>query len=382
MIPYGRQDISESDIEAVVKVLRSDFLTQGPAVTRFERAVADKVGASFALATNSATSALHLACLALDLGQGDLLWTTPVTFVASANCGIYCGAEVDFVDIDPDTYNLCPTALALKLEEAKRSGRLPKVVVAVHLCGQSCEMQALQALAEEYGFRLIEDASHAIGGKYLGRYIGGCQYSDITIFSFHPVKIITTGEGGMALTNQPELDEKMRLLVSHGITRDPTKMTHGADGSWYYQQVALGFNYRMTDIQAALGFSQLQRLDEYVDRRHVLAERYDQEFANLPLKTPVRKTEGRSSFHLYVVRVGADRRGEIFEALRERGIGVNVHYIPVHTQPYYRDMGFKEGDFPESERYYQEAISLPLYPGLSLNDQNTVVAAVKELIPS
>lgn len=384
MIPYGRQDIQSQDIEAVLEVLRSDFLTQGPVVPRFEQAVAEKTDARHALAVNSATSALHIACLALGLGEGDWLWTTPVTFVASANCGLYCGAKVDFVDIDPRTYNLCPEALEAKLEQAEREGRLPKVVVAVHLCGQPCDMQAIHVLGQRYGFRIIEDASHAIGGKYKGEYIGSCCYSDITIFSFHPVKIITTAEGGMALTNDDQLAQKMDLLRSHGVTRDPKLMTHEADGPWYYQQVDLGFNYRMTELQAALGVSQLERLDDYVARRNALAERYDSQLANLPVVTPWQHPDSYSGRHLYVIRLKLDEIGvshrQVFESLREQGIGVNLHYIPVHTQPYYQAMGFQRNDFPEAQRYYAEAISLPLYPTMTTAQQDEVVSAVQQAL--
>lgn len=384
MIPYGRQDITQSDIDAVVGVLQSDFLTQGPMVPRFEQIVAQHVGARHALAVNSATSALHIACLALGLGPGDWLWTTPVTFVASANCGLYCGAQVDFVDIDPRTYNLCPQALERKLAQAERDGKLPKIVVAVHLCGQPCDMQAIHALAQRYGFKVIEDASHAIGGKYRGEFIGSGRYSDITVFSFHPVKIITTAEGGMALTNDEALASKMALLRSHGITRDPAQMTHESDGPWYYQQIDLGFNYRMTELQAALGVSQMERLDQYVARRHQLARRYDQLLASLPVTTPWQHPDSYSGLHLYVIRLQLDRIGkthrQVFEALRALGIGVNLHYIPVHTQPYYQAMGFKLGDFPESERYYAEAISLPMFQTLSEDQQDTVVAALNQVL--
>jgi len=384
MIPYGRQDITQADIDAVVTVLQSDFLTQGPMVPRFEQGVARHVGASHALAVNSATSALHIACLALGLGPGDHLWTTPITFVASANCGLYCGAQVDFVDIDPHTYNLCPQALAHKLEQAEREGRLPKVVVPVHLCGQPCDMQAIHALGQRYGFKVIEDASHAIGGKYRGEFIGNCRYSDITVFSFHPVKIITTAEGGMALTNDGQLAERMALLRSHGITRDPALMTHEADGPWYYQQIDLGFNYRMTELQAALGVSQLQRLDQYVARRHRLAERYNDLLAGLPVTTPWQHLDGYSGLHLYVIRLQLDKlqksHRQVFESLREQGIGVNVHYIPVHTQPYYQRMGFKVGDFPQAEHYYREAISLPMFQTMSEEQQDTVIATLREAV--
>lgn len=384
MIPYGRQDITQADIDAVVGVLQSDFLTQGPMVPRFEQSVAQHVGASHALAVNSATSALHIACMALGLGQGDWLWTTPVTFVASANCGLYCGAQVDFVDIDPRTYNLCPQALERKLEQAEREGKLPKIVVAVHLCGQPCDMQAIHALAQRYGFKVIEDASHAIGGKYRDEFIGNCRYSDITVFSFHPVKIITTAEGGMALTNDAELANRMALLRSHGITRDPAQMTHEADGPWYYQQIDLGFNYRMTELQAALGVTQMERLDQYVARRHQLAERYDDLLSELPVTTPWQHPDSYSGLHLYVIRLQLDKiaktHRQVFEALRELGIGVNLHYIPVHTQPYYQRMGFKAGEFPEAERYYAEAISLPMFQTMSEAQQDAVIAAVRKAL--
>lgn len=381
MIPYGRQDITQADIDAVVEVLQSDFLTQGPKVPLFEHTVAAKVGAKYALAVNSATSALHIACLALNLGEGDWLWTTPVTFVASANCGLYCGARVDFVDIDPRTYNLCPKALEAKLIVAEREGNLPKVLVAVHLCGQPCDMQAIHALSQRYGFKVIEDASHAIGGKYQSEYIGCGLYSDITVFSFHPVKIITTAEGGMALTNDDSLAERMSLYRSHGVTRDPKLMTHEPDGSWYYQQVALGFNYRMTELQAALGISQMERLDAFVSRRHELAKRYDEMLQGLPVTTPWQHPDSYSGLHLYVIRLQPSNIGkthrQVFEQLREQGIGVNLHYIPVHTQPHYQNMGFQAADFPEAMRYYREAISLPMYQGLSDEQQGEVIEALK-----
>lgn len=384
MIPYGRQDITQADIDAVVGVLQSDFLTQGPFVPRFEQCVAQHLGAQHALAVNSATSALHIACLALGLGPGDWLWTSPVTFVASANCGLYCGAQVDFVDIDPRTYNLCPQALAQKLEQAERDGKLPKVLVAVHLCGQPCDMQAIHALSQRYGFSVIEDASHAIGGKYRGEFIGNGRYSDITVFSFHPVKIITTAEGGMALTNDAELAQSMALLRSHGITRDPAQMTHAADGPWYYQQIGLGYNYRMTELQAALGVSQMQRLDQYVARRHQLAQRYDELLAGLPLTTPWQHPDSYSGLHLYVIRLQLDKisktHRQVFDALREQGIGVNLHYIPVHTQPHYQRMGFKAGDFPEAQRYYTEAISLPMFQTMSEEQQDEVIAALRKAL--
>ncbi|WLH47909.1 UDP-4-amino-4,6-dideoxy-N-acetyl-beta-L-altrosamine transaminase [Pseudomonas beijingensis] len=384
MIPYGRQDITQADIDAVIEVLQSDFLTQGPMVPRFEQRVAQHVGASHALAVNSATSALHIACLALGLGTGDRLWTSPVTFVASANCGLYCGAQVDFVDIDPCTYNLCPLALERKLELAERENALPKVVVVVHLCGQPCDMQAIHGLATRYGFKVIEDASHAIGGKYQGEFIGNGKYSDITVFSFHPVKIITTAEGGMVLTNDAELANKMALLRSHGITRDAQQMTHESDGPWYYQQIDLGFNYRMTELQAALGVSQMERLDEYVGRRHQLAARYNDLLSTLPVTVPWQHADSYSGLHLYVIRLQLDKisktHRQVFESLREQGIGVNLHYIPVHTQPYYAQMGFKPEDFPAAQAYYREAISIPMFQTMSDEQQDRVVASLRKAV--
>lgn len=384
MIPYGRQDITQADVDAVVAVLHSDFLTQGPQVPLFERAVVDHCGARHALALNSATSALHIACLALDLGPGDWLWTTPITFVASSNCALYCGAQVDFVDIDPRTYNLCPKALEQKLIAAEKIGRLPKVVVPVHLCGQPCDMRAIHALSERFGFKIIEDASHAIGGKYLSEPIGNCRYSDITVFSFHPVKIITTAEGGMAVTNDDKLAEKMGLLRSHGITRTPSLMTKSMDGPWYYQQVALGYNYRMTDLQGALGASQMNRLEQYVARRHEIARRYDELLQPLPIATPWQHPDGYSGLHLYVIRLQIEKiertHLQVFEFLRSKEILVNLHYIPVHTQPYYQAMGFKEGQYPEAERYYNEAISIPMYPKLTEDQQDHVINALREAV--
>jgi UDP-4-amino-4,6-dideoxy-N-acetyl-beta-L-altrosamine transaminase len=377
MIPYGRQDITEDDLAAVQEVLVSDYLTQGPAVPRFEAAVAEAAGVPYALAMNSATSALHVACVALGLEPGDLLWTQPTTFVASANCGLYCGAEVDFVDIDPRRFTMCPDRLAEKLERAEAAGRLPKVVIPVHMCGQPADMEAIGALARRYGFRIIEDASHAIGGHHLGRPVGAEPETDITVFSFHPVKIVTTGEGGAAVTRDAELAGRIALLRSHGVTRDASLMTGAADGPWYYEQVDLGWNYRMTDIHAALGTSQMARLQDYVARRHAIAERYDRLLADLPVETPWRDPRSRSAFHLYVIRVDAARRRALFEKMRAAGIGVNVHYIPVHLQPYYRKMGFRPGDFPEAERYYSEAISLPLHPNLTEAEQDAIVEALR-----
>lgn len=383
MIPYGRQDINQADIDAVIEVLKSDFLTQGPKVPLFEQTVASYTGAKHAVAVNSATSALHIACLALELGPGDWLWTSPITFVASANCGLYCGAKVDFVDIDPRTYNLCAKELEKKLILAEQNGTLPKVVIPVHFSGQSCDMQAIHALAKKYGFKIIEDASHAIGGKYKGEPIGNCHYSDITVFSFHPVKIITTAEGGMATTNSPELAEKMELYRSHGITRDPKLMTHEPDGPWYYQQLALGYNYRMTDLQAALGISQMERLDEFAAQRRYLAQRYNELLSDLPISLPWQNIDNNSSWHLYVIRLQLDKIKKsylhVFEELRTARIGVNLHYIPVHTQPYYQQNEFKPGQFPQAESYYKEAISIPLFSTLTKEDQNIIIAKLKEL---
>lgn len=384
MIPYGRQDISAADIQAVVDVLRSDYLTQGPAVPAFEKSLAEYCKVPHAVAMNSATSALHVACLALGVGKGDVVWTTPITFVASANCALYCGADIDFVDIDPKTYNMSAERLSQKLAHAKQNGKLPKVVIPVHLCGQPCDMESIHALGRQYGFKIIEDASHAIGGKYLNEPIGNCRYSDITIFSFHPVKIITTAEGGMAMTKDAQLAKRMQLLRSHGITRDAGDMTHAPDGPWYYQQIDLGYNYRMTDLQAALGLSQMQRLDEFVSKRHLLAKRYDQLLNTLPVRIPQQHESGYSGLHLYVVRLKLDQTGkthlQAFEALRQAGIGVNLHYIPVYRQPYYEGLGFKAGHCPEAECYYAEAISLPMYPGLTDAQQDRVVTALQEIL--
>lgn len=381
MIPYGRQSISDTDIESVIQVLRSDFLTQGPQVPAFEKAVAEHVGAPYAVAVNSATSALHMACLALGLGAGDWLWTSPNSFVASANCALYCGAQVDFVDIDPRTYNLCPLALSAKLLAAKKTGRLPKVVVPVHFAGQSCDMQAIAALAREYGFKLIEDASHAIGSRWQGHHVGACRHSDITVFSFHPVKIITTAEGGLLTTRDAGIAQKLADLRSHGITRDATRLERQDEGGWYYEQQSLGFNYRMTELQAALGLSQMTQLDHFVARRQELVARYESGLRGLPLIQPWQHPEAYSAFHLYVVQLSGNAsfsRRTLFTALHGAGILVNVHYIPIHLQPYYRRMGFKAGDFPIAETYYDNAISLPLYASLSETDQDYVIARLKE----
>ncbi len=380
MIYYGKQSIDESDIEAVISVLRSDFLTQGPVIERFERCVADYCGAKYAVAVTNATSALHIACRAAGLSHGEPLWTSPITFVASANCGRYCGAKVDFVDIDDVTYNMSVDELEKKLV----AGGRPKVVVPVHLCGQSCDMERIYALSKKYSFTVIEDASHALGATYKDTKAGSGVYSDMTVFSFHPVKIITTGEGGMVLTNNKNLYEKMVLYRSHGITRDASKMTKESDGPWYYQQIELGYNYRMTDIQAALGYSQMDRLDTFVARRRQLAQRYDELLADLPIRIPKQSADTNSSWHIYVVRLDKTRtlksKVEIFEGMKKRGVTLNLHYIPVHLQPYYQKLGFKQGDFPASERYYEEAFTLPIYYELTDEQQNQIARALKEVL--
>jgi len=376
-IPYGRQDISQADIDAVVEVLRSDWITQGPAIERFEKSVAEYCGAKYAVAVSSATAGLHIACLAAGLSPGDVLWTSPNTFVASANCGLYCGAGIDFVDIDPHTYNLSVEMLEQKLALAEQEGKLPKVLVPVHLAGQSCQMDRISVLSRQYGITVLEDASHAIGAKYQGKPVGCCNYSDMVVFSFHPVKIITTGEGGMVLTNREDLYEKLIRLRTHGITRNPELIQGESHGLWYYQQLELGFNYRITDIQAALGISQMQRLDEFVSRRRRLAERYNNLLQDLPLVLPWQHPDTESSWHLYIIRLQLERisktHSQVFAELRQAGIGVNLHYIPVHTQPYYQKLGFNRGDFSEAEKYYQEAISLPMYYGLSDENQQLVM---------
>ncbi|BAQ73345.1 UDP-4-keto-6-deoxy-N-acetylglucosamine 4-aminotransferase [Pseudomonas sp. Os17] len=383
-IPYGCQSINQADIDAVVQVLQSPWLTQGPTVERFERALADYCQAGHAVAVCNATAALHIACLAAGLGQGDVLWTSPNTFVASANCARYCGAQVDFVDIDPHTWNMDADLLAQKLENAERNGTLPKVVVAVAFAGQSANLRVIAQLADRYGFVLIEDAAHAVGASYLGRPVGSGAHATMTIFSFHPVKIITSAEGGMVLTNRPELAERLRRLRSHGISSDPALMQVPEKGLWYYQQLELGFNYRMTDLHAALGLSQMARLDEFVARRRELAARYQVLLADLPLTLPVAQEGADSAWHLYVVRLDLSRiqltQKQVFEQLRAAGLGVNLHYIPVHLQPYYQEQGFAEGDFPEAERYFLEALSLPLFPELTDELQDEVVAHLQRIL--
>lgn len=384
MIYYGKQSINEADIKAVVDVLQSDFLTQGPVLERFEKKVAEYCGAKYAVAVTNATSALHIACRAAGLGKGDVLWTSPITFTASANCGRYCGADVDFVDIDAATYNMSVDELSNKLQESKAAGRLPKVVVPVHLAGQSCDMKRIHELSVEYGFTVLEDASHAIGADYLDTRVGSCAYSDMAVFSFHPVKIITTGEGGMVLTNNEDLYKKLCLYRSHGITRDASLMTHEPDGPWYYQQIDLGYNYRMTEIQAALGFSQMDRLDEFVDRRRYLVNRYNELLQDLPVVIPQVLEGANPSWHLYMVRVDFSKakqdKVQFFAEMKKRGIVLNLHYIPVHKQPYYQGLGFKQGDFPQSEKYYEEIFTLPLYYGLTEEQQDDVVAALRDCL--
>ena len=381
MIYYGKQFIDEQDINAVIEVLKSDFLTQGPVIENFEKAVAEYCGTKYAVAVTNATSALHIACLAAGLDKGDMLWTSPITFTASANCGRYCGADVDFVDIDDSTYNMSISALKEKLEKSKIK---PKVVVPVHLAGQSCEMREIYGLSKQYGFTVIEDASHAIGGDYKDTKVGCCKYSDMTLFSFHPVKIITTGEGGMVLTNNEELYKKLTLYRSHCITRDENLMTKEADGPWYYQQIGLGFNYRMTELQAALGLSQLAKVDKFVARRRQLAERYNELLKDLPLKLPYQNPDTDSSWHLYIVRVDFNKikktKKDIFTEMKAKGVCLNLHYIPVHTQPYYQNLGFKNADFPVSEKYYEEAFTLPLYYSLTDEQQEYIVSTLKEVL--
>ena len=383
MIPYGRQEIDESDIAAVVKTLQSDYLTQGPAVPAFENAIKTYCGADYAVAVNSATSALHIACLALDVKTSDWVWTSPNSFVASANCALYCGAQIDFVDINVRTGNMCVVALATKLATARQQGKLPKVVIPVHFAGQPCDMAAIHQLSQLYGFRIIEDASHAIGASYLSAKVGNCQYSDVCIFSFHPVKIITSAEGGMALTNDPQVARKMQMLRSHGITSDLTEMTEATHGPWYYQQIMLGFNYRMTDLHAALGLSQFQRIDQFVARRHQLAARYQQLLQDLPVELLQQSPDQYSAYHLLVCLLPTadnEYHQQMVTQLRAKGIVGHVHYIPIHLQPYYQQLGFKAGDFPQAEHYYLRAVTLPLFTTLTDAEVEEIVAVFAELL--
>ncbi|MDC3222674.1 UDP-4-amino-4,6-dideoxy-N-acetyl-beta-L-altrosamine transaminase [Gammaproteobacteria bacterium] len=386
MIPYGKQDVSQDDIDAVVDVLKSDYLTQGPIVPKFEKSLSDFTKAKYSVVVNSATSALHIACKALEVSPGDMVWTSAITFVASANCALYCGANVDFVDIDSNSYNICIESLTKKLELARLSGNLPKVLIPVHLSGQSCDMKSIFELSKEYGFAIIEDASHAIGGMYTDEPVGNCKFSDIAVFSFHPVKIITSGEGGAAMTNNPKLDQKMRLFASHGITRNTELMENVPDGPWYYEQLSLGSNYRMTELQAALGLSQMSRINSFIQKRHQIAKRYNDELKHLPLTLPAQGNEHYSSYHLYIIRLKLDAiqksHKEIFEELRHEGLGVNLHYIPVYHHPYFKKLGFKKGYCPEAENYYREAISIPIYFGLSDELQDQAIETILKVLSS
>lgn len=381
MIPYGRQDITEEDILAVKEVLNSDFLTQGPTVPKFESVVKDYCNSNYAVAVNSATSALHIACLALGVQKGDTVWTTANTFVASANCALYCGASIDFIDINIDNFNICIDQLENKLIEAKKNNSLPKLIIPVHMCGQSCDMKRIHELGKIYNFKIIEDASHAVGGEYLGSKVGSCKYSDISIFSFHPVKIITTGEGGMAITNDQDLAKKMELFRSHGITRDPDMFENDTHGDWYYEQLVLGFNYRMTDIHAAIGLSQFKRIDKYIDARNIIAEKYNDNLSSFPLKLPSINSNIKSSFHLYVILLeenDTNYHKKVFSSLREKKILVNLHYLPVYFHPYYKKLGFKKGICPNAELFYNKAISIPIYPTLTIKDQDYIVESLAE----
>lgn len=384
MIPYGRQDIDENDIKAVLEVLKSDWITQGPNVEAFENCVAKYCNAKYGVSANSATSALHIACLAIGLGEGDILWTSPITFVASSNCALYCGASVDFVDIDLDTYTISIPALTEKLEQAERIGKLPKVIVPVHLGGHSSDMACLKKLSDKYGFKIIEDASHAIGGKYKGEPVGNCKYSDICVFSFHPVKIITTAEGGMATTNDANLADKMAMCRTHGITKDESQMRNKSHGPWYYEQKELGLNYRLTDIQAALGKSQMSRLDEFISKRQAHAEIYNSAFADMPLVTQSQNSNCLSAYHLYIIRLNLNEisksHRQVFEELRANGIGVNLHYIPVYLHPYYAKMGYKPEAFPNAQTYYSQAISIPMFANMTKSERNTVIATLSDIL--
>ena len=384
MIPYGRQDISQDDIDAVVEVLTSNFLTQGPKVPEFESKVAQYCGAKHGVAVNSATSALHIACLALGIGPGDIVWTSPISFVASANCVLYCGGTVDFVDIDPDTFNMSADELRSKLEAAEKLDKLPKAVIPVHMAGQSCDMEAIYDLSLQYGFKIIEDASHAIGGSYKDSKIGSCKYSDMTVFSFHPVKIITSAEGGMVMTNDDELHNQLNLFRSHGITRDSEQMKHEPHGPWYYEQVNLGYNYRMTDVHAALGTTQMNRLDEFVSDRNKRAQLYMQELDNTGLQLPICRESSQSAWHLFIIKLNCsenlDQQRLLFEAMRKEGITVNLHYIPIHMQPYYQSLGFSMGDFPQAESYYKSAMTIPLYPTLTESEQLLVINTLNKFV--
>jgi UDP-4-amino-4,6-dideoxy-N-acetyl-beta-L-altrosamine transaminase len=383
MIPYGKQSINQEDIDSVINVLQSDFLTQGPVVPQFEKAFSDYVQSRFSIAVTNATSALHMACLSLGVGKGDMVWTSPISFVSSSNCALYCGADVDFVDIDPDTFNISANKLRIKLDQAKQKKQpTPKLVIVVHMAGQPCDMQAIAELAKEFDFKVIEDASHAVGAQYQNNPIGHCQYSDICVFSFHPVKIITTGEGGMLTTNKPEIFETLLSLRSHGITREPSKLNNTEEGPWYYEQQMLGFNYRMTELQGALGLSQLSRLDEFINQRKGIVQRYNEELSYSPITLPIQLESAQSSWHLYIVKVNKSQRLRVFKGLRDKGIQVNVHYIPIYKQPYYQSMGFDKNYCEQAEAYYEQAISLPIYPALTQVEQDVVINELISLLAS
>ena len=377
MIPYGRQNIDNSDIEAIVKVLKSDFITQGPTTPEFEKAISKITNSKYSCAVNSGTSALHIACLSLGIGKDDIVWTSPISFVASSNCALHCGAKIDFVDIDKTSYNICVNKLSQKLIKAEKEGKLPKAVIAVHLSGQSCDMKTIKKLSKKYNFKIIEDAAHAIGGKYLGEPIGNCNYSDITVFSFHPVKIITTCEGGICTTNDPNLYNRLCRYRSHGITRQPKEMLNKPDGSWYYEQLDLGFNFRLNDLMSALGLSQLNKLDKFISEREKIAQLYNSLLEKTSIITPKQSIDSISSRHLYIIRI-PENRNVIFENLRNNGIGVNIHYIPIYRQPFYKQYNFKYKDFTEAENYYKEAISIPIYPGLTESQQEKIVKIIQD----
>ena len=384
MIPYSRQNISEEDITAITDVLKSDYLTQGPKTPEFEKIVSEYCGVKYGCAVNSATSGLHIACLALGVGKGDIVWTSPISFVASSNCALYCGATVDFVDIDSLSNNMSVISLEEKLILAKKKGNLPKVVIPVHLSGKSCDMERIHDLGREYDFKIIEDASHAIGASYKNQKVGSCSYSDITVFSFHPVKIITTCEGGMCMTNDGDLYNLLLRYRSHGITRHSEEMKNKPDGLWYYEQLNLGYNYRLNDLQSVLGISQMQKLDSFVKERNIIATSYNGLFSRSQIDLPKIKSENYSSWHLYIIRINSNNNGLnrnfVFEKLRNNGVYVNVHYIPIYRHPYYQKMNFKLKDYPEAEKYYKEAISIPIFPGMTSEQQEKIISIISEPI--
>lgn len=366
MISYGRQTLSDDDLEAVINNLRTDLITQGPVIKDFENAISEYTQARYVTSTSHGTSALHLACLALGLQAADTVWTSPISFVASANCALYCGATIDFVDINASTLNIDIDLLEDKLKTSKTP---PKILIVVHMAGLPCEMQSIHELSRKYGFYIIEDAAHALGAQYLQKPVGSCEFSDLTIFSFHPVKSITTGEGGAVTTNRKALDLSLKKLRNHGLERDFSDSDEHRDEPWYYEQSCLGFNYRLTDFQAALGVSQLKKLDTFIEKRQSIFNYYQQHLNNLPLQLPV--DDSASAFHLYIIQLkenSAIRRKALYHYLVKNGIKTNVHYIPIHLQPFYQKLGFRQGDFPVAERYYQRALTLPLFPELSINN--------------